>query len=196
MNYYPVLLDLRGRPCLVIGTGRMASHRAAALRKAGARVRRQPVFEEAQAGDCWLIIAVTRSRTEAQRLHDYAEKRKVFLNIVDDADSCSLISPAVVEQEDLLIAVSTSGKCPALASRIRQELEARYGPEYAELVRALGELRPEVKKRFRSMDERRVFYHKVFDTDLIQTLRDFGSAGLKTALYQALEEQTHGIESR
>ncbi len=187
MNYYPVFLDVRGRSCLVIGTGRVVEKRAAALQKAGAVVLRKQVFKEREADQCWLIVAVTRNRVEAERLRDYAEKRKVFLNIVDDADYCSFIAPAIVQQEDLLIAISTSGKCPALASRIRQKLEEQYGPEYAQVVSALGDLRPEVKKKFSSFDERKAFYHRVLEMNLVQTLRENGATGLNEALHEALE---------
>jgi len=186
MNYYPVFLDLRGRSCLVIGTGGLADQKAAGLEKAGALVARRPVFEERDATNSWLIVAVTEDPAEAERLRDYSTRNRIFLNIVDQTDYCSFIAPAIVEQEDLLIAISTSGKCPALASRIRQELEAQYGPEYADLVRALGDLRPEVKKRFSSYDERKAFYHKVLDMNLIQTLREYGAAGLNAALHEAL----------
>lgn len=188
MNYYPVFLDLHGRSCLVIGSGTLADHKAAALEKAGALVARSTVFKESDAANSWLIVAVTEDSAEAERLRDYSNRTRVFLNIVDQTAHCSFIAPAIVEQEDLVIAISTSGKCPALASRIRQELESKYGPEYAELVRALADLRPEVKKRFSSFDERKAFYHRVLDLNLIQTLRECGPAGLNEALHEALGE--------
>jgi len=188
MNYYPVFLDLRGRSCLVVGTGALADQKAAALQKAGASVVRRAVFEQADAADSWLIVAVTEDPAEAERLREYSNRFRIFLNVVDQTEYCSFIAPAIVDQHDLLIAVSTSGKCPALASRIRQELEAKYGPEYAELVRALGDVRPEVKRRFGSFEERKAFYHRVLDMNLIQTLRERGPAGLNEILQAALGE--------
>lgn len=188
MDYYPVFLDLRGRSCLVVGTGWLADQRAAVLEKAGAVVTREASFEESKATDCWLITAVTEDPAEAERLRAYANRNRIFLNVLDQTAFCSFIAPAIVERENLLIAISTSGKCPALATRIREELEGKYGPEYGEVVRALGDLRPQVKKRFRSFEDRKAFYYRVLDMNLVQILKETGPGGLTQALHRALGE--------
>jgi siroheme synthase-like protein len=187
MNYYPVFLDLHDRKCLVVGLGKLAEEKLAALNQAGARVVHQPHFQEEEAADCWLIVASVDERAEMDRIRDFAEARRIPLNVIDQTEHCSFIAPAIMRRDDLVIAVSTSGQCPALASRIREHLEHEYGPEYALLLRVLGEIRPRVKSRLGQFEQRRAFYHHVLDLDPLTTLRQSGEHRLRERLYEALE---------
>ena len=186
MSFYPVFLDMKDRRCLLVGTGRLIEEKAQALQEAGAVVVRVEAFTEEAADGCWLIVAASDDPAEMSRMKNYSERHRVPLNVIDQPDYCTFIAPAILRREDLVVAISTSGKCPALAARIREELAGRYGPEYSTLLRLLGELRPAIKARFSSFDERRDFYYRLLDLDLPARLRASGEQGLKETARQLL----------
>lgn len=175
MRYYPAFLDLKGRLCLVIGAGELAEQKAATLQGAGARVKRAHEFRAEEACDAFLIVAVLEDRRQGARLKRFADKNRILLNVVDQAENCSFIAPAVLERGDLLIAVSTSGKSPALAARIRSKLEQQFGAEWADWVEALGRIRPLVRRRFPSFEQRKNLYRELVKLDLRDTLRSGGA---------------------
>ena len=131
MSYFPVFLDLKGRLCLVIGNGDLAVDKAEALDRAGGLVRRSSEFVPAEARDAFLIVAAVEDKAVAKRIKDFAEAHRILVNVVDQTEYCNFIAPALVHRGDLVIAISTSGSSPALAKRIRRQLESQFGPEYA-----------------------------------------------------------------
>jgi precorrin-2 dehydrogenase / sirohydrochlorin ferrochelatase len=98
------------------------------------------------------VVSVADAKTNA-RVFEEAETHRTFCNAVDDIEHCNCYASAVVRRGPLQIAISTAGKSPALAQRLRQELEERFGEEYAPWVRRLGELRS------------RLFQDKAIDSD-------------------------------
>ena len=186
MRYYPVFLDLEGRHCLVIGEGELAERKATALKGTGALVHRCSHFDPQEARQAFLIVAVEEDRERARQIKEYADENGILLNVVDQAGHCSFIAPAIVERGDLLIAVSTSGKSPALASKIRRQLEERFGIEYATLVDILGEIRPQVRERFHSLEERKSLYQQLVELDLLETIRDGGRELARAQVQKAI----------
>ena len=176
MNLYPVFLDLAGREALVVGGGPVATRKAASLAKAGARVtvvapqigteleqmgrenmarlfRRN--FEPEDLEKKWLVIAATDDPQINRDVAKAAARKRIFCNVVDRPQICSFQVPAVLERGMLKIAVSTSGASPAMARRIRKELEARYGPVYRELMEGLLNLRKHFQKKYPKDQARR-----------------------------------------
>ena len=176
MNLYPVFLDLAGREALVVGGGPVATRKAASLAKAGARVtvvapqigteleqmgrenmarlfRRN--FEPEDLEKKWLVIAATDDPQINRDVAKAAARKRIFCNVVDRPQICSFQVPAVLERGLLKIAVSTSGASPAMARRIRKELEARYGPVYRELMEGLLNLRKHFQKKYPKDQARR-----------------------------------------
>ena len=96
----------------------------------------------------------------------------MLLNAVDRPAQCSFIAPAVVRRGDLLVAISTSGTSPTLASRLRRRLEAEFGPEYADLLRVLGHLRRRFAKEGMNGEDRRRIFSALVDSPLAGHLRD------------------------
>jgi precorrin-2 dehydrogenase/sirohydrochlorin ferrochelatase len=190
MDYFPVFIDLKGRLCLVVGDGDLADEKARALEKAGGCVRQSSRFVPDEAEDAFLIVAAVEDPVLAREIKDFAEANRILVNVVDQTEHCNFIAPALVQRGDLLIAISTSGRSPALAKKIRRELESKFGPEYGELLRALGEIRPRVKAQFSSFDDRRDFYsYLVEDLDLLETTRCRGFAEVRARIERALEER-------
>jgi precorrin-2 dehydrogenase/sirohydrochlorin ferrochelatase len=176
LNLYPVFLDLAGREALVVGGGPVATRKAASLAKAGARVtvvapqigteleqmgrenmarlfRRN--FEPEDLEKKWLVIAATDDPQINRDVAKAAARKRIFCNVVDRPQICSFQVPAVLERGMLKIAVSTSGASPAMARRIRKELEARYGPVYRELMEGLLNLRKHFQKKYPKDQARR-----------------------------------------
>lgn len=165
--YYPVALDLRGRPCLVVGGGAIAEAKVRALVAAGARVTvvspglteglaalvaagevrhgRRPYRAGDVAGYA-LAFTATDDRAVTRRVADDARRHRVWVNAADDPAFCDFILPAVVRRGRLTVAVSTGGASPALASWIRRGLEARFGEVYAGLVEVVAAVRAEVRR--------------------------------------------------
>ena len=193
MNVYPIFLtDLQSRRCLVIGGDSEAERKVEGLLVANASVTviSQTLTDNMtlwanqhriawlprawQPGDLegvWLAIATTRDCALATRLKDEAEQHGVLLNVTDDVPHSNFVAGSVMRRGPLAIAVSTSGCSPALAARIRQQMEQRFGPEYADFLDLLGELRQPVSARYPSPEVRKVLWTQLLDSDMLDLLR-------------------------
>ena len=120
----------------------------------------------------FLVIGATDDRETNKQVSSDAHDRGMLVNIVDDPELCSFFVPASVTRGDLVFSVSTSGKSPTMARRIREEIEARYGPEYGLLADLLGALRDEVKAKYATMDERASAYNRILDSDALRLLAE------------------------
>jgi precorrin-2 dehydrogenase len=171
-------LDLAGRSCLVVGGGAIGLEKARGLVDCDARVtvvapemepelRHLPVellerrFESRDLDDRFLVVAATFDPRLNRRVYEEAEERLLLCNVVDAPEICNFILPAVHRADPIGIAVTTSGASPALAQRIRDEIGARYGSEYAHLARCLGELRPWAQENLPTYEERRDFFQRL-----------------------------------
>ena len=170
--YYPVLLRLEGKLCLVIGDAYGAEEKARGLREAGAIVTRQPGYSEGDLAAYALVVAATGDPSLNQRIGAEAASRNILFNAVDDPAHCNFILPAVHRQGDLVVAVSSSGKSPAVATRLRDRFAAQVGPEYATLLDILDEMRPRVAARISDFEVRRRFWYQLVDTLLEEPFRD------------------------
>lgn len=162
MRYFPVNLDIRDKPVIIVGGGGVAARKCRALLAAEARItviaptleprlhelavqgRITHLAREYAPGDlagAFLVFIATNSRIVNRAVANEAKNRNLLADVVDAPVMGNFTSPAVLARGDLLIAVTTSGKSPALARKIRAELELRYGPEYAEALRLLGKVR-------------------------------------------------------
>jgi len=165
VRYYPLSLDISGRRCVVVGGGHVAERKIgrlldsgavvevvsrnltpalAALKGEGRIVHHEKDYEEALIRGAFLVIGATDSDAVNGRISGDARTLGILVNTVDDPARCDFILPALVERGELTIAVSTGGNSPALAKKLRRELEAAYGPEYGILAAILGELRGKV----------------------------------------------------
>ncbi len=190
MSYYPIAIDVTSRKCLVVGGGEVALRKVRSLLDAAARVTViarevdpslaamecvEVVAREYRQGDsagCALVFAATDDRATNAAVAEDASRSGALVNVVDDPDLCSFIAPAAVRRGDLLIAVTTGGKSPALSRRIRTEIEERYGPEYGMLVDLLGNLRDEVKAAHKSQKDRERVFNRLLDSGILELLRD------------------------
>ena len=143
MRTHPVFLRLEGRRCVIVGRDAAADARASACRAAGADVVvvAPEDYRPGHLAGAFLAYASTRDPQLIERLVDEADRERVLLNVADVPTACTFVSPAVVDRGELQIAIGTGGASPGLAARLRRDLEARVGPEYAPFVAILGAVR-------------------------------------------------------
>ena len=155
MRYYPINLDIKGRRCLVVGGGAVGTRKVHTLLQCGADVTvispqaTNELSVLAEAGDIamqkreysstdlegiFLVIGATDDETLNRQVSADAQSRNLLCNIADRPAVCNFILPSIVHRGDLVITVSTSGKSPALAKKLRKALERQFGIEYADLL--------------------------------------------------------------
>ena len=159
---FPIYLKLSGRACVVVGGGSVAEGKIKSLLEAGAKVRvispdsteqiamwardaqvtwERRHFRSDDLNDAFLVVSATNNAAINAAVREEAERRGILCNAVDDPEHCNFFYPAIVRRGPLQIAISTAGNSPALAQRLRAELEQQFGPEYEHWVRKLGERR-------------------------------------------------------
>jgi precorrin-2 dehydrogenase/sirohydrochlorin ferrochelatase len=177
---FPMFLKLITRPCLVVGAGSIAESKIASLLEADARIRvvapeateqvlswaqskkidwYQRKFQRNDLEGMFLVVAATSSRELHEQIFEEASRRGVLCNIVDVPELCDFYYPAVVQRGALQIAISTGGLSPALAQRLRKELEGQFGPEYEEWLEHLGEAREKLFAETLDPEERKQLLH-------------------------------------
>jgi len=192
-RFYPMMMNLGGRDCLVVGGGDVAARKIEMLVSCGAKVRVVapeidpsliPMIEKGavahvrgdyepdQMEGAVLAIAATDNEKVNRAVFDDATKKGVPVNVVDVPELCSFIVPSIVESGDLLISISTSGKSPAFSKRIRKELQEKFGPEYGEMLKLMGEIRDLYKEREPDLHKRMKFLSKVANSDLLEKARE------------------------
>ena len=173
---YPIFLDLTDRPVLLAGGGPVAARKAAALLERQIRVSvvapeicpelaaqasnaalviNQRAYQSNDLADSWLVIAATDDPELNRMIFADATRARIFCNVVDQPELCSFQVPAVVRRGLLQIAVSTGGASPALAGRIRRQLEEQFSPAYARLLDGLLELRHCFQQKYPNDPSRR-----------------------------------------
>jgi siroheme synthase-like protein len=205
--YYPVLLNLEGKRCLVIGDRWSAEERTLGLVEAGAHVtvlspRLRPALDELhvagriswEPGDYregslagyFLVVSGTHDAELNHRIWRDAEAQGVLFSAVDDSAHSRFIYPAIHRQGDLILAVSTSGRSPALASRLRDCLAADLGPEYSRFLELIAPLRPKVASRFPEFETRKRIWRRIVDSDALPCLRAGDDAAARAIVHSIL----------
>jgi len=206
---YPVLLDIKDKLCTVIGGGSVAERKVQGLLDAGAKVRvvspeltdhlnllasqgliewLEKMYAEEDLLRAVLVFAATDNRETQETVRQQAEKRGQLINVVDDPETCSFHVPANLRQGDLTIAVSTSGKSPAVAAMIREKMAQEYGPEYKVLLQIMAFAREHAGTETESLSqaERKKIYKKILHNDIIEWIRGGQVEKLQNHLYAVL----------
>jgi precorrin-2 dehydrogenase/sirohydrochlorin ferrochelatase len=184
-NYYPIYLNLENKRCLVVGGGEVAERKVLTLLEYAARVvvispqltpklrelaDEQQIswlerpYQEGDAQEAFLLVGATDDLKLHRQLKTEAEKYNLLVNIVDVPEYCNFIVPSIVKRGDLCISISTGGKSPALAKKIRRQLEQQFGPEYAEFLELMGNWRQDVLQKVPDIKQRKVIFQKMVDS--------------------------------
>jgi precorrin-2 dehydrogenase / sirohydrochlorin ferrochelatase len=178
VRYYMACLDLRGRDCLVVGGGSVATDKVRGLLDSEARVTvvaphvdqelqslpvrvEQRAFRASDVVGRFLVVAATSDRSVNAAVSSAASDRSTLCNVADDPELCSFILPAIVRRDPIVVGVSTGGASPALAQRLRADIGELVGPEHAELARRLAALRPWAKRELPTYEARRDYFQQV-----------------------------------
>lgn len=191
-RFYPMMMNLNGRSAVVIGGGEVAARKAEVLVRCGAVVKviapdlhklLEPLvsagkvvhiegeYEKGQLKGASLVIASTDNTEVNRAVYDDAMERGIPVNVVDVPELCSFIVPAIVERGDLIVAISTSGKSPAMAKRIRKELQEQFGEEYALMLKLMGEARQIMMKKEPDLNRRMVMLSELANSDLFDRIK-------------------------
>jgi len=192
-SFYPILVELQRKKALVVGGGKVAQRKIETLLECGAFVQvvareltaeleelrswRQieflgGEFSEAYLEGAFLVFAATDDALLNRRVSQAAQQRGLLVNAVDQPADCNFIVPSVLTRGDLLIAVSTSGKSPAFARKVRVELERHFGEEYGLFLSLMGNLRKEILCLGLSQEENKRAFEELVYSDLLPAIRE------------------------
>lgn len=188
-----ISLDLSGKQCLVVGGGQVAERKVRSLLECGARVRvvspdvspglksladegrisyRRGYYRAPDLEGVFLVIGSTDREDVNRQVAEDCAARNLLVNIVDDPTKGNFFVPAVVRRGALTIAVSTGGKSPLLARKIREELEKAYGPQYEEFLDMLGCLREDVIRNVADDEKKRDILESLVDDMVLSLLKE------------------------
>ncbi len=192
MRYYPVFLDLRERPCVIVGGGQVAERKTLSLIEAGADVTiispllspklqelsssgkiscREKKFEDGDIQGAYLVIAATDSIELNRAIAKLCRKMHVLVNAAAPPEESTFIVPSVVDRGELLIAISSGGSSPALSKKIRRELEGLYGPEYELFLQKMTLVRTRLHEEVHDETARRKVFQALVDSDILELLK-------------------------
>lgn len=192
MTHYPVFLNLDGLTVVLIGDasslGQSAKGRVPALEAAGASIRfvSPTEFTPASLDGASLVICGTEDEALNARVSDAARERRIFCNVVDRPPLCSWIAPAVVRRGPLQIAVSTGGRSPALAVRIKETIDRAIGPEYETLLDMLFAMRDQVRAQAATPEARGAIFQAMARGPALDLIREGRLDDARQALRDAL----------
>lgn len=187
VKYYPIYLDIREKGCVVVGGGDVAERKILRLLECGAvvsvvsrklttilmnMVEHSKIihvddnYDQQYLAGAFLVIGATDQEEVNDRIARDCRARGVMVNIVDDPGRCDFILPSLVNRGSLSIAVSTDGKSPALARKLREDLSVQFGPEYEGYLDLLGWLREMIIAAGRPPDDNRDIFTALVNSSL------------------------------
>ncbi len=193
MNYYPFFFELKDKMALVVGGGKVAQRKVETLLAYGSLVnmvakrltsRLEELvekgevhyigkdFDEKQLDGVALVFAATDDKRLNHKVSEAARMRGMLVNAVDQPEDCNFIVPAIVRRGDLVIAVSTTGKSPALAKMLRERLELQFGYEYEIFLVLIGKLRKKILSMGYSQEKNSRIFNEIVRSDIIKALEE------------------------
>ena len=209
MDFFPIFLDIRSQPVLVVGGGSVAARKVTLLQKAGAEVtvvspqlctelsklatagqlnNHAREFEEHDLDAPVFVIAATNREDVNRRISDLAKQRKMPVNVVDNPALGSFIVPSVIDRSPVQIAVSTGGASPVLARLLRSKLESCTPATYGNLASLVNEYREDVKSHFTNPEIRRHFWEEILDGEVAELVFAGKQKAARAALQHAIEQ--------
>ncbi|MBE9560125.1 MAG: uroporphyrinogen-III C-methyltransferase [Proteobacteria bacterium] len=215
MEYLPIFIQIKNRPCLVVGGGSIAARKVALLRKAQADVtvvspelcdelqalsdegliqHTKREFEDLDLENCVAVIAATDQRPVNERVSNLAHDLRLPVNVVDNPDLCSFIMPSIIDRSPVVIAVSTGGSSPVLARLIRTKLEGSIPAAYGHLAKLVEGFRDKVKTAFPNVESRRGFWETILEGKVAELVFTGHEDEAKVLLDKAIDEQSEKPE--
>jgi precorrin-2 dehydrogenase/sirohydrochlorin ferrochelatase len=209
MRYYPINLDIQNRNVLVVGGGGVGTRKVKTLLDCGARVTvvslevSRQLQDLATSGEIkledrsyqsndlsgmFLVIGATNDEKLNRQISNDAERLNTLCNIADHPEVCNFILPSIVHRDDLVITISTSGKSPALAKKLRKTLENHYGEEYGTLLRLMGAIRKKLLQQAHEPEAHKPLFEQLINSDLIGMIQEEKIEEIDALLFEILGE--------
>ncbi len=211
MDFLPVFLNLRDRPCVVIGGGEVGARKVSLLLEAGAKVtvydpvlgpslttlrdtgriaHRSELFRPEMLDQCVLAIAATDDQAVNRAVHEAAVARRIPVNVVDQPALCTFIMPSIIDRSPVIAAVSSGGRSPVLARLIRARLESLIPAAYGRLAKLVEEFRDQVKAKFKNPPKRREFWEEILQGPIAEMVM----AGQDELAHEAIEKRLREVD--
>ena len=209
MQYYPVHLDINNRNCLVVGGGGVGTRKVKTLLDCGARVMvisltvsqqlqdlatsgeiqlEERSYETEDLNDMFLVIGATDDEKLNKQISSDADGLNTLCNIADRPEVCNFILPSIVHRDDLVITISTSGKSPAFAKKLRKALENQFGEEYGTLLHLLGAIRIKLLQQVHEPEAHKPLFEQLINSDLIVMIQKSEVEKIDSLLLEVLGE--------
>jgi len=207
-KYYPVMLNIENKECVIIGGGDIAYRKILELIEYGASIKLvspsinedikslvdnksinyiDDKYDKAYVENAYIVVASTNdSRVNNQIFVDCTDK-KILVNVVDDPKNCSFIVPSKIRRGDLTISISTNGKSPTLSRSIREELEKKYDEHYETFLNILGDARQEVMVKVKDYSKKKEIFNAIMKEDYLTKLKLFGEDVVREEINEYLK---------
>ena len=207
MPYYPIFLDLNNQNVIVVGGGEVAERKIKNLLIYGCTIyisspHLTPHLQQLVAakkihhipdesldtymGTAFMVIAATDDSEVNSNIATQAKKHGLLINTVDQPKDCNFIMPSIVKRGNLQIAISTAGKSPALAKKIRKELQNTFPPEYDLLTELLGKIRTKLLSQNQPASKNKVIFQQLVEANLLEMITHKNWDGIQTTLQSIL----------
>ena len=204
--YYPIFVDLREKPVVVVGGGMIAYRKIESLLAAGAKVKviapeiieeismmrdveiAKRAYESGDLHDAALVIAATDDKSTNMAVSEDALAMRIFCNVADKPSLCSFIVPSIIEKGPIKIAISTGGVSPALSRKMRREIGGYIGDEFATLAMIMGKIRPLVLSREGGHENHKRIFDVLVNSQLINAIKEGDRELAESILFEALGE--------
>lgn len=207
MKYYPAYLNIADRSCVVVGGGGVATRKTKTLIECGAaitvispeltrelsdlaRVKKinweNKPYSSSDLKGAFLVIGATNDKDLNRRIHGDAKNSGALCNIADQPELCDFILPSLVKRGDLVIAVSTTGKSPAYAKKLKERLESCLGEEQALFLTLMGVIREKILTDRKASHINNTLFKKLVDAGLVEMIRDNDQKAINETLSDIL----------
>jgi precorrin-2 dehydrogenase len=207
MKYYPINLDVTNRECLVVGAGSVGTRKVKTLIRCGAKVTvvspfvsaevlslekeglvtiKKRAYEEKDLHGMFLVIGATADVSVNRKISTDANGLNMLCNIADMPEACNFILPAIVERGDLLLSISTSGKSPAFAKKLRKNLEKQFGEEYSIFLTLMGSIRAKLLSEKHEPEAHKPLFEEIIENDLMGLIKKKKIDAINTLLFKVL----------
>jgi precorrin-2 dehydrogenase/sirohydrochlorin ferrochelatase len=190
MKYYPIFLDVKNKDCLVVGGGKVGARKAATLAKCGANVKvvsddfsmgldklkrtcielEKKRYDKKDIQGIFLVFAATNNADLNHQIKKDASALNILCNVADAPQNSDFLLPSVVDRGDLTLAVSTSGSSPAMAKRIRKDLEHQFGSEYAIFLVLMGNIRKKILSSGHAPNEHKQIFQTLIERGVLELI--------------------------
>ena len=188
---YPINLELERFDIVIIGGGEVALRKCKNFLDFGKKVKViaptflkefyeikkgvdliEDVYKEDYIKDSFIVVAATDNKEVNKSIGEYCNKNNKLVNVVDNVDLSNYTVPSYIKRGDLLIGISTGGKSPSLSRKIKSELEEVYDDSYEEYINILGEVRANIIKNYKDINERRRLIKKLVNLTLEELIEE------------------------